>query len=152
MVSFITWLVSSPILWRHQRNEKKSKFGRNFRYEGVMKYQKPAIMLNNFLLAFKIWKQNAKTPSSSKVIDIWGEHTFLAIFSNFDIIFQLSDDVIKKWKPFWKFFCHQFVHIMSSYKCAKFHTHILFLSEIMWWGGQWAPPSVFHRTKKARYS
>ena len=133
MASFITWLVPSPILWRHQKIEKSRNLVEIFGMKELWYIKKSANMLNTFLLAFKIWKQNAKTLFGSKVIDIWKKHMILAIFSIFDIIFDLFDDVIKKWEPFWNLFCHHFIYIMSSYKCTKFHAYILFPSEIMGW-------------------
>ena len=96
------------------KDGKKSKFARNFWYERVKKFPKPAIVSNNFPMAFKIWKLNAKFCFDSKVIDIRENNTFFAMFSIFNIIFYFPNDVIKEWEPFCNFlppFCLSYVKL-----------------------------------------
>ena len=136
-----------PFTKKKADKSKMTKFGPKFWHEGIRIIQNPAIMLNNFIIPFRNWKQNAKILSRSKVIEIWKNVPFFPIFYVFSTFFNFSDDVSKKWQPLWKiFFCH-FVGITPSNNCTKFHVHSFIHSRDLR-GGSNRPPPVNLTSKK----
>ena len=125
---------------------KTGKFGPNFLYEGVIKNQNPANMLNNFLFPFRIWKQNEKIPFSSKVIDIWKKHMFFNFRHHFLTFLMTSS---KKWPPFWIFFC-TFLFIMGWRIIMPIFMSISLFNLDLHGGGSGSPSPGFCKTIRAR--